>query len=458
MRGKQRLLRTRRSRTTLANDLQRQVQRPDGETPSRPALAAQANRAEATAKSHTIKASGQAIRQIECAMRLQVRLSELHDSVATSLTSELTRAQVAAVNEFSLASTRIGHLSPWLPAVAVKLLMIVMLANDPAFIVAVLRHAMDLPDSVGVWRLDNPAVLVSTLSGIATSVILLSGATAGGKAIARLIFFDQVEKINTRHPELMRTARLVSKPRAAVIAVLAILPLAFSTVVLHGFAERRFRASDNPFGALTGGIDSAVAANLVLLIAFLPTIVLLLEIIAAVPAFEHARRTHRSAITLRWRQAGSIRQESRLARRYRRQHGRARMAFDWLRDIIDQVGLAADAEYVEAAIATALIEVPEKALRVTAHTGGAPSSRHLGDLPVVSHRVASVYRAWEALQEPAEHLALEAAWRGLRQDPHGFVPSFISGNAVGQPPSGPHLSRSQSHLHVGDDTAALPAA
>ena len=360
MRGEQRGLRTRRARTTLAEDLSRQVKRPDGTTSTRPARAAQEVRAQATAKSNAIKVSWVARRLIARAMRVQVQISELCDNLATYMMSELTRGRVVAVNEMYLGGSRIGHLVPWLPTVVVQILMIVMIVNDPAFIVAVLRHAMDLPDSIGIWRLDNPSVLVSTLAGIGTSVILLSCAYTGGKAIARLIFVNRLDKIDPEHPELTRTAKLISKPRAAVIAGLALLPLAFSTVILHGFAERRFRASNNPFGSLAGGGEDAVATYLVLLIAFLPTIVLLLEIIAAVPAFEHARRTQRSAVLLRIRQVRSIRKESRLARRYARRFHRAQAIFDRLRDIIDHVGMAADAEYVEAGISTALIDVPRR--------------------------------------------------------------------------------------------------
>ena len=122
MRGEQRLLRTRRARTTLAADLKRQVKSPDGTTPTRPGRAAQEIRAQATAKSRAIKASRVASRLIARAMRIQVQTSELCDSVATYMTSELTRARVAAVNEMYRGSTRIGHLVPWLPAGAVLIL------------------------------------------------------------------------------------------------------------------------------------------------------------------------------------------------------------------------------------------------------------------------------------------------------------------------------------------------
>jgi hypothetical protein len=438
VRGEQRLLRTRRARTTLAADLNRQVKSPDGTTSTRPGRAAQEIRAQATAKSHAIKAGRVASRRIARAMRIQVQTSELCDSVATYMTSELTRARVAAVNEMYQGSTRIGHLVPWLPAVAVLILAIVMIVNDPAFIIAVLRHAMDLPDSIGLWRLDNPSVLVSTLAGIGTSVILLSCAYAGGKAIARLIFVNNLDRIDSEHAELTRTAKLISKPRAAVIASLALLPLAFTTVLLHGFAERRFRASNNPFGSLTGGGDDAVATYLVLLIAFLPTMVLLLETIAAVPAFEHARRTQRSAVLLRIRQVRSIRKESRLARHYTRRYNPAQTAFDRLRDILDHVGMAADAEYVEAGISTALIDVPDETTRESPNTSGAPASRYLPDLPVASNTVTTVYEAWFALRPPSEHRILEASWRELRQNPKDFAPTRAGEKDVLRPGANGH--------------------
>jgi hypothetical protein len=438
VRSKYRWLRTRPARTTLAEDLQRQAKGADGTTSTRPARAAQEIRAQATAKSRAIKASQVASRLIARAMGIQVQASELCDSLDTYMTTELTRARVDAVNEMHRGSSRFGHLVPWLPALAVQLLMIVMIANDPAFIIVVLRHAMDLPDSIGIWRLYNPSVLVSTLAGIGTSVILLSCAYTGGKAIARLIFVSRLDRIDSEHPELMRSAKLISKPRAAVIACLALLPLAFSTVILHGFAESRFRASQNTFGVLTGGVDDAVATYLVLLIAFLPTIVLLLEIIAAVPAFEHARRTRRSAISLRIRQVRSIRKESRLARRYARRFGRAQKAFDLLRDVIDHVGMAADAEYVEAGISTALIEVPGEAIRESPNTSGAPASRYLPDLPVASNTVASVYEAWYALRPPSEHRILEASWRELRQNPKDFARTRAREKDVLRPSSNGH--------------------
>jgi hypothetical protein len=431
---------------TLASDIGRQVEPQASAVDTNPSLAALGLRALATMSTRIGKSLKRAAKSVGRTVVVAQKHSDHVVNTQAYLAQPRTRARMQQVAEMDRHAVLLGYLSSWVPTFLVALMIAAMIANDPVFVVAVLREALNVADSVPVTRVTEPSVLVSTAAGVAVTAILLLAAKVGAEALASLIFINPRKRLTDEHPELVRTAKAFVMPRRAVVAALAIAVLAFMMIRLHALASYRFGESQDAFaGFNTGGI-TLVSDHLVALIAWLPVMVLIFETIAAEPSLKHARKTHRWALIFRIRERISVRKEFRLLARWRKRLRRAKERVATLRDGMVWVGRAADAEFIEAAITTHAVGVTDESLEVgrTMTTGSTATNnaRHVDEgvpftywaptPPPMSNAVLLVLNSFEALQEAPGQPLLIDEWRRLRSDPIGYQPAARTDVGSGQ--------------------------
>lgn len=423
---------TRRSSVTHASDLLAQVDRSTGADRD----AADVNlavRSRASAKVRGVRPARRAERKVGAARRLRRRRRQYEQRCRQYLGSARFRNRMKQVAELDVQGALLGHLTAWLPAVAVILLAAAMLANDPLFVVSTVRNSLDVPRGTGFFDVSDPDVVVSLAAGLGVSVVLLGAAVTTGKALGTIVFRRPVVSSGEHEAATEADKRMPTGKALIVTGVGATLLTGFM-VILHALASARF---EQDVTAVFAGASSA-NTTITWFITCLPLVVLAFETIASAPQLEHARKVARWSLLARMREWGQVRRDQWLLRRDHQAVRRARRAVVRMADVIGDVGLRGLSEVADASLHTGLVSLEEIAAAYRDGAGqepeqepvrrpeldlsGRPSSPYLTGLPVASNAVADVLIQYAGLTEEAvpDVAPLAACWHDVKADPAGY--------------------------------------
>jgi hypothetical protein len=420
---------TRKAATSHAADLERQAPARDG-VDRDAADAALAIRTLVSARQRTRRPARTARRRLDRVATRRTKRRRTEQRRCQQLSAEHVRSRMVQIAELDRAAALMGHLTAWLPGIVVVMLAIPMVVADPGTVYNALRHAFDVPASVGLLDMSNPNVLVALAAAMAVSVGLLATARFTGRALGTLLFRGRIA--TDEHPEAVRSVRLLGPVQVAVYAAIGLALLAGFMLVLHAFAEARFQAG------VAATVSGTAAANawVVVLVTALPVVILAFETLASAPQFEHARTVSRWARRARlaerfdvWRNQRQLAGEARAGRS-------ARRAVLAMTDVIGDVSIRGLAEAIEAALG-GLVSVrevaetyrTEPAVPPAAAEGpatapldlsGSPAGQYLRGLPVVSNEVVEVLARFQQLEEPPALAPLARIWHDLRADPGAY--------------------------------------
>lgn len=383
-------------------------------------------RSQATAKVRAVRPARSAERKVARARRLRRRRLQFEQRCRQYLGSKRFRHRMVQVAELDEKGALLGHLTAWLPSVAVLVLAGAMLANDPLFVVSTVRSVLDVPRSMGFWDVRDPDVVVSLAAGAGVSTVLLGTAVMTGKALGALLFRGPVATAG--HAEALEAKKRMPNGKAWIVASLGVALLGVFMWILHSLASARFE------GDITAVFTGASSADKTVtwFITCLPAVVLVFETIASAPQLEHARLVARWSLSARLRERWQVRRNQWLIRADHQGVRRARRGVERLGDVIGDVGLRALDEVADSALTTGMVSVdpvaaayrsaPPADWKPELDLSGRPSSPHLPGLPVASNAVADVLIQYAALvaEDVPELAPLATVWHDVRVNPTEF--------------------------------------
>lgn len=445
---------------TVAGDLDRSADRVEG-ADTAPSLAALGIRALATARSRTRRRAARLSRTAAIAAGSRQRQLDHRDRREQRLLHPRTAERLGHAVDHDVRSARIGYLASWLPGLVVVAVAIGMVANDPPFVAATLRRTFDIPESTPLWAVWDPNVLVSLAAAVIVTVMLLGGAHLLGKAGASLLFRGPLLRHPQRYREVVLADGVLPVGRSIAILGLGGAVLGFFVWFLHTIAEERFTGGIT--AAFSGQSGMGVETAVTLFVTWLPVAVVVLEVIANHPVFAHAREAAKWSRRLRLVERIDTWRDSRLARRAGKALRRARIAMANLADMIGDVALRTQAEFIEAALVTGKLDagvigrefgIGSGSAHGTAGEQQQPHPRidlsgrvHAGvvSTPIVSNRVSEAIAAFRSVDEAPEVEPIAKLWSAARDAARRTAGGDEQGEASAE-------NASLHGLHPVDDT------
>ncbi|QHC57508.1 hypothetical protein [Rathayibacter sp. VKM Ac-2760] len=341
---------------TLTGDIERTVPPVEGANVSA-ASAALGLRTMATARTRAGRSAAQASRKAESWRKaVQIR-SDFNDRVDRKLKHPRTATRLSDALQYDVRSAGVAYLASWLPGIVVVGLALVMVSNDPPFVAATIRRALDIPESTPLWDVANPDILVTLASAAGITLILLGVAHLLGKSIASVLFLDPLLARQDDFPEAVRAREVLPRGRALIVVGAGAAVMTGAVLFLHTIAEQRFEGGI--MAAFTG--SSTTSAAITAYVTWLPVALVFLEVIASHPIFHHARKAARWSLGFRLTEAHDVRRDRRLARKVATVGRRARIGIARLGDMLGDVTLRSQGEVIEAALRTGKVSVADVA-------------------------------------------------------------------------------------------------
>lgn len=402
---------------TLGGDLQNTApQDPQADTIG--PVAGLSARTTASARARTRRGAKRLTRRSEQTKQVIARREQHHEARAHRLGKPGVIDELGEVVDHAGRRARIAFLGSWISTLVIAGVPMVMVLNDPAFVLSTMRRLLDIPDSTPIWAVWDPSVAVSLAVSAGTTLLLLATAFVAGKAAAHLLFRGAFMH-GPANEEMRIAVKALPKRVAVVLLAAAAVVLGAMVVFLHGIAESRF--SGGAVAAFQSDADRHASALVSWFITLLPVAVVVIEFLASHPTFEHARKTGRAAIRFDVAEAIDCLRDDAAARRQARALRRAATAEADLREMTLDVELRAKFEVVSAAIQTGRISAEAVGrtlgVRATEHPMGAdgqtieagqpptdaegPQRRPRGidvgsfAIAVVGARVDAAYRAFD---------------------------------------------------------------
>ncbi|KQQ07573.1 hypothetical protein [Rathayibacter sp. Leaf296] len=352
--SKERIDATRRAEPSFAHDIERTAAPTTGPdtTASQGGLAI---RTLATARSRTKRRADRASRRAHRAARARQKQANGVEDTTRVLEHPRESARLVEALDHDVRGASIAYLVSSVPGMVVAGLAGAMILNDPPFVMSTVRTALDLPTSVPLWHIGNPDVLVSLASAVSITLVLLGAARLIGASVASAVFLGPLLGDETSFPEARRSRAVLPRGRTLLMAAIGTVVLAGAVLLLHILAEQRFAGG---VAAVFSGSDATTTA-LASYVTWLPVVVVLLEIVAHHPVFVHTRRAARWSVGFRMREARDVRRDRRRASRAASALRSARLSMAVLGDMLGDVGLRSQSEYLDASIGTG---------RVSAHS------------------------------------------------------------------------------------------
>lgn len=378
-----------------------------------------------------------AVARVTRAQQSHARLVEARERV---LESPRFTARYIEVLKHESRSAKLGHLTSWIHPIAIALIAIMMFLNDPIFVYTVVRTALDVDVAVGTFDISNTGVILALTAAAGLTIVLLFVAGMSGKAFGTVFGRSRQLKQQGAYPELERTAADLGTLRPLLIGFSGLAIFGGIVAMLWNLAHERLLPDDG-----LAAVSTATATSLSLWIAALPVIVLILETIASVPAFKHAREVARWAHSARRTERIDVWRENRRLMTWRSAQGRARQQAATVENVLADVALRSADEFASGALATSALTVPA----LLAHYGFADASSKqeqeqeaqpqaqptFQPLGIVDGIVMSTHIISPPLKLALENLAqisahsipkaseLAARWRALRSESATASPS-----------------------------------
>ncbi len=415
----------------VAGDLDRSAERVES-ADTKAAIAALGVRALATARSRTRRRTAHVSRTAAIAVRRRTRQLNHLDRRQQYLLHPRTVERFVHAVDHDMRSARIGYLASWLPGFVVLAVAVGMVANDPPFVAATLRRTFDIPDSTPLLAVWDPNVLVALAAAVIVTVMLLGGAHLLGKAGASLLFRGPLLRYPERYREAVLAHEALPPTLAGVIFAMGSVILVAFVTFLHTIAEERFTGGIT--AAFSGQSGMGVEKAVTWFVTLLPVAVVILEVIANHPVFAHSRKAAKWSLRLRIAERIDIRRSARLAHRADKALRRARIAMADLADMLGDVALRAQAEFIEAALVTGKLDTDV----IAAEFGIGSKNGHTADgeellpepkidlsgrihagvvtSPVVTNRVAEAITAFRNVNGAPEVESIAKLWRTARDE------------------------------------------
>lgn len=419
---------TQRAEATHKSDLERTVPVIVSADTDGPADVALANRTIISARVRTTRPAGWAERRIAKANKMIRRREDFEQRRRHSLSSARFRNRLAEVAKLDRSHALSGKLFAFLPVALIYIVAAGMALNDPLMILGTIRKAFDVPESVGLFELSNPDVVISISSAVVVFGSMLGLALAGGKAIATVLFRRPL--ITAEFPEAIESKKLM--PARAMWLLLGVfgMPIMIGLMLLlHELAQARFQGDVEAVFTGASGVNQA----LTWFITLMPLLVIGLEVWASVPALAHARQVARWSSKSRFTERSDIVRHQWQLRRESRAIRLADLAVIKVSDVLADVSLRALHEVTESAITTGKVSLADiaKTLRgkpsqndskLELDLSGRPTNSYLQGLPVVSQSVANVLTQYVELRDHKvpTRSQLAADWHDVRANPVHF--------------------------------------
>lgn len=338
--------------STLAQDLTQATplkqDRPDTTAPR----TAHANRTVAAGRARTKHSAKRTLRRSERAAQRRTARESFQKRREEYLAHPRHATRLEHALDFDVRSAAIGFLTSWVSGVAVLFIAIVMLLNDPPFVYDTLRTVLNVGTGTPLWAVWVPAVLAALGTAAGLTIMLLTLAHLLGKAFAMLLFRGALLKRDQEFPEVRYSANVLPIWAVSFIALLGVGALFGAVAFLHQIAEERFAGG----AAAAFGGSSAASTAITFFITALPIAVVILETIANHPVFAHARKTATWSLRFRVQERMDTRRDERLSKRQLHDLQRARRGVADLADMLEDVALRAQHEYVAGAMETGLVD------------------------------------------------------------------------------------------------------
>ncbi|WP_347351346.1 hypothetical protein [Intrasporangium sp.] len=459
---KMRLLSDGRAFNTLATKLEKDLTRQVGPAPA-PTSASPLHILSIRSRVTAEKAVRRWLRRLRRVVEAHERDSRVRDEhvahAKAYLDDPVTVAQLAEVRDAELRSTRFGYLALRISQILLVAVAAVMVAQDPMFVLAVLRERLDVPASLPIWQVTDPRALVPLAAAAAVSTVLIICAHYGGRVLASVLFTFPMTAADKEHEELERGARQLRAYRRVLIASATIAIMVIITGwVLRPLAVARFVSAGSAFDA--DHSDDPVAQALVLVVICLPWILLTLETVAAVPLIQHQRTVHKLSRRLKRSEQTTIRREQKLNKAAWSSYQRMRTVVLHINDVLMQIGWSTDWEYLHADVATGQLtthipsgdpSAPATGDTPPAPMTGGPISEHLPGLPAASATLVDLINRSNASTPPPRTGELIATWAAARTGARPAAPEHEQDD-----PTSAHVPASGDGTEQPDAETALP--
>lgn len=406
---------------TLADDINRQA--PGRVVVVVNAMAALVIRMIASARKRIPRACKRTVRRVSKADSRQRKLAGYRVGRLRWLNRESTRDLMAQVVQMQSHLVLLGFLPVFINYFLVGLIVVSAAITESPFAEVTIRVFLDVPTSKGTFAVGDPAVMQALSTALILGVVLIVLPHVGGRALAWLLFGRPRAALEDETKEMARAGRLLPTSHRVLICVIT-LPLVLGvTAFMRGLAQERIAAMPS-----TSEGAAELMTNFITLVL---VGALLLQTIAEIPVFAHARHTKRAAAMFAVRQWWTVFYEARLTQGAVRSYQRAWDAAAHLSDILKDVTLRAAAEAVEAGLTTGAATVVEEDPTAPPELGdetdtsnpkvllsGALGGGYLPGAPKVNYSTTAnrALKVWNQLQVPDTEPVLPAAWSELRGD------------------------------------------
>ena len=422
---------TRRTKASVTDDLGRQVAIPTTATDPTAALLLLHIRALAALVRQTRLVTLLADSAVSRAERVAQRDRQLREGIVQKRFIAGLHHWLVQVSIHDRTSTLLGDLVMFVPVLIARLLVIVMILNDPGLVYLSLRTTLDVPDSVGTFDVTDARVAISLAAAAGVTLLVLGSVRLVSHSLAALLYWPRLTR-SGRYPEVLRSRERVGVPQLLVHLGTGALLLVVAVVVLHTFATARFggvlNSAVDALGAGTGEARTAV----IWLVTLLPFALLAMELVLAAPPFEHLRKVIRKAWRLRLAEWRDVRRDQRAARRLAQRLRRGERWVTAIQDLGTGVVISQTHDLAEAALNTGQPDLsalaPSMAIDAQWLTPADAGEVVVPDLtaapahgPLVQRHTAPTARAarvaarLRAITPPADSSEIARLWREARQ-------------------------------------------